>query len=803
MRIRDNPFYVLGVTPYDTLETINEKYDVKSFTDEGNEQIYDNARQILSSPNKRLTAEVRWFYNLDLDNSVESELEEIERYKDYTVDDFENLNDEDNLQDCHFSSRVNLLFNIEKLPYIPNSFIDLFVEELDTDYMLATEHDTIRELLEDINDCRRQAKVPLCKDFNLIEKEVKGLIEDIKDALNPLFMRNQNEVVKFTNDLMERIIDEDEGYGQVIEYFISTYAVHFQEELDKYKRKIFDEIEYCRENYSEEDELDELCDLVRRFDYIAQPIQLLLKDRGQAELQEQSVDVANEVRDLALYYNNEEERPKLSVKLLNLEMELFSELPKFYSMIEEDKQILSELVEENNHTNKIDYEFDYLEKRIEHDNKASQRNQLYVIPGYKVIKDLLEKFSNYVKNKPYSDNKRYKYELTMLALYYRSLGVNCTWADMWDEALECYNSSLYWANQTNNQELIDRITSGLNDVQRNLLRHKREAEESVYTDKIEYELGLLKKNILHDNKATQRNKFFLQSKYNIIKNLIVDYTSYVIKNPSTDSEHHNYEFAMLAMFYRTLGVNCTWADMWNEALECYKNSLYWANLTNDQDFISSIKDDVNDVQRIILQEKRQAEREAAEMRDLYYEGEWGLVFKERVKISQYGLQYKDKCIPLSEIRRVLWGAVKKSTNGIPTGTDYCIEVCSSNDTIRIYPNESVYSALTERIWKAAAPQIITNILTYLKNGQVTVFGRDFHDDGIHYKEKKWFSQDIDRFYKWYEIGISHGNGTLDFVNSNGDVLASYSYLDTHNVHMLEAIVNMAKRKRLTRLSDLL
>ncbi len=803
MRIKDNPFYVLGVTPYDTVETINEKCDEKSFVDEDNERIYDNARQILCSPNKRLTAEVRWFYKLDLDDSVDSELEKIRRYRNYDIDDFENLNDEDNLQNCYSSCRVNLLFNIEKLPYIPDAFIDLFIEELDTDYMWAAENDEVRDLLDDINDCRRQAKIPLCKDFSLIEKEVKGLIEDIKDALNPLFMRNQKEVVKFTNDLMERIIDEDEGYGQVIEYFISTYAVHFQEELDKYKRKIFDEIEYCRENYSEEDELDELCDLVRRFDYIAQPIQLLLKDRGQAELQEQSVDVANEVRELALYYNNEEERPKLSVKLLNLEMELFSELPKFFSMIQEDRQILSDLVEENNYTSRIDSKIDELEENIVHDNESTQRNQMFLKRSYNNIKNLIEEFANYAKNKSGSANNRYKYESTMIAVYYRSLGVNCTWADMWDEASDCYKKSLYWANQTNNQELIDRITSGLNDVQRNLLRHKREAEESVYTDKIEYELGLLKKNILHDNKATQRNRNFLQSKYYIIRNLINNYSGYVIKNPSTDSEHHNYEFAMLAMFYRTLGVNCTWADMWNEALECYKDSLYWANLTNDQDFISSIKDDVNDVQRIILQEKRQAEREAAEKRDLYYEGEWGLVFKERVKISQYGLEYKDKRIPLSEIRRVLWGAVKKSTNGIPTGTDYCIEVCSANDTIRIYPNRSVYSALTEKLWKATASQIITNILTYLKNGQVTVFGRDFHDDGIHYKEKKWFSKDIDRFYRWNEIGISHGNGTLDFVNSNGDVLASYSYLDTHNVHMLEAIVDMAKRKRLARLSDLL
>lgn len=175
----------------------------------------------------------------------------------------------------------------------------------------------------------------------------------------------------------------------------------------------------------------------------------------------------------------------------------------------------------------------------------------------------------------------------------------------------------------------------------------------------------------------------------------------------------------------------------------------------------------------------------------------------KVKISQYGLEYKNISIPISEIRKVLWGAIKKTTNGIPTGTDYKIEVCSSSNKITIYPNKSVYLTLTEKLWKASASQIIMNILTELKNGQTTLFGSGFQDRGIHYKETKWFSKDIDRFYTWNEIVISHGNGSLDFVDLKGNVLASYSYFDVYNVHMLEAIVSLAKNQHLAKLSDLL
>ena len=65
MRIENNPFYILEVTPYDSIETINQKAEDKAFMDDANERKYDDARLTLISPVKRLVAEIRWFYSDD------------------------------------------------------------------------------------------------------------------------------------------------------------------------------------------------------------------------------------------------------------------------------------------------------------------------------------------------------------------------------------------------------------------------------------------------------------------------------------------------------------------------------------------------------------------------------------------------------------------------------------------------------------------------------------------------------------------------------------------------------------------
>lgn len=63
MRIKDNPFFILGVTPVSTLEDIEDACESKSFMDEENEETYEKARSVLTHPQRRLEAEVRWFYS--------------------------------------------------------------------------------------------------------------------------------------------------------------------------------------------------------------------------------------------------------------------------------------------------------------------------------------------------------------------------------------------------------------------------------------------------------------------------------------------------------------------------------------------------------------------------------------------------------------------------------------------------------------------------------------------------------------------------------------------------------------------
>ena len=187
-----------------------------------------------------------------------------------------------------------------------------------------------------------------------------------------------------------------------------------------------------------------------------------------------------------------------------------------------------------------------------------------------------------------------------------------------------------------------------------------------------------------------------------------------------------------------------------------------------------------------------------------YEREWGLVFKNKVKLTSNSFEFNGKCIPIPEIDKVQWGIMKVKRGGIPMNTDYCITVCSEKDTLFVSPEKKeIYFELTDKLWKAVAGQIITKILISLKNGQDAGFGEKLQDRGIHYKKHNWFSNDVDRFYMWNEILLEHDNGDLVFLNSEDDVLARYSYLFAFNVPMLEAIVNSAKKKRLVNLSDLL
>ena len=60
--------------------------------------------------------------------------------------------------------------------------------------------------------------------------------------------------------------------------------------------------------------------------------------------------------------------------------------------------------------------------------------------------------------------------------------------------------------------------------------------------------------------------------------------------------------------------------------------------------------------------------------EVTYKADVGVMFKDKLRISPDGVQWKGTKIPLEDISRVRWGGTRHSANGIPSGTTYNIFV---------------------------------------------------------------------------------------------------------------------------------
>ena len=277
-----------------------------------------------------------------------------------------------------------------------------------------------------------------------------------------------------------------------------------------------------------------------------------------------------------------------------------------------------------------------------------------------------------------------------------------------------------------------------------------------------------------------------------------------MKNINKDSEEYTDKALLIASYYRSLGCNCTWAGMWVEALNQYNSALYWTRQSGNQEAINRLCQDINDVKIIINQEKQEKENAIAEKNALYYEGKWGLVLKDRVSMNPERIEYNGSSIRIADITKVWWGITKKSINGFPSGTDYNIHIESADKVISMNTSETVYDNVIDRLWKATATQIIKKILIDLRNGVDAGFGSNLMDEGIHYHEHNWFSKDIDRFYTWDEIVIGYADGCMYFYDSSQKRTLEYFYFQgTSNLHMLDTIIRLAKKRNVQKLSDLL
>lgn len=216
--------------------------------------------------------------------------------------------------------------------------------------------------------------------------------------------------------------------------------------------------------------------------------------------------------------------------------------------------------------------------------------------------------------------------------------------------------------------------------------------------------------------------------------------------------------------------------------------------------------DADTINEIVKDRQNAEKRQAEEAKEITYETEVGLVFKDKLKISSAGVEWKSRKIGLEAINKVRWGAVKRSVNGVPTGTYYTIAVGGTNSSEIVIETmkDEIYQRFTDCLWKAVCIRLIEQYLKALKNSQqLSIGGVTFDDNGIFLTKHKFFGNET-IYTKWDDVTYHSYGGDL-FINSKHDkkTYNTFSYLSVTNTHILEAMIRLSFKSWKGRLSGFL
>lgn len=208
----------------------------------------------------------------------------------------------------------------------------------------------------------------------------------------------------------------------------------------------------------------------------------------------------------------------------------------------------------------------------------------------------------------------------------------------------------------------------------------------------------------------------------------------------------------------------------------------------------------------ILENRNRTEAQKIEWaREITYRAEVGLIFKEILSISPDGIAWNNRRFPLDAITRVRWGGVRNSVNGIPTGTNYTIAFGdASSEAVVSLRNESTYSTFIDKLWRAIAVRLLTELLETLRAGKEVSLGDALlRDDGITLVRHKFWNNELVRC-AWNEVHVWSADGTF-YVGAQNDkkTYVGFSYINTPNTHVLEQAIRTSFKKGGRRLSDIL
>lgn len=164
----------------------------------------------------------------------------------------------------------------------------------------------------------------------------------------------------------------------------------------------------------------------------------------------------------------------------------------------------------------------------------------------------------------------------------------------------------------------------------------------------------------------------------------------------------------------------------------------------------TLSSDVRELEGLERRKRKADEEYSAWARSLYYEAEFGLIFRDKLIISADGISWKGVNTPLDEVEGISWGGIVGSYM-----TEYNVIIHTPRSAVRLTPNKKKYEEITEHLWKALAGFISTRILKQLQSGKTLSFG------SIKVKDEGCYLSGLEHFPSNTQgIGI-HGENTSD------------------------------------------
>ena len=345
MDLLQNPFHILNASPGDNRRRIMELADERSLLLNSNECM--EARSELTNPRKRLSAEVAW-----LPGMLSAEVGWLPGMEPKRTDEVLSLlksSPADLLSVDNLSSiaRANLLASgLARLPDHNAKDVTEWILEI----AWAFEDLDADELCEIINEERTVSGFPEVSDISAVEAEIqerrRHYRQVIKSALDHL---SPKELVKAVTVAVASSTEDGEEHGPVIiADLVDSYEVEAQGFLDKEKANIEALVEKLRAAVDAERSdsilapaVNQLIQVVKNWDSVAQPIQVSAKSRGLDH--DASHRVASLIRGLAIDMFNEHGKLHFSQQLTTMMQEVFKEVGKVADRTAEDADALGEI----------------------------------------------------------------------------------------------------------------------------------------------------------------------------------------------------------------------------------------------------------------------------------------------------------------------------------------------------------------------------------------------------------------------------------------------------------------------------